>query len=51
MATEKNLLKEPILPNKGAAGVKKGAGAQVLEGLWGEPVEIEQRLPASGSSA
>jgi len=45
MATEKDLLKEPILPNKGAAGVKIGARTQVVKDLWGEPLEIEQIRP------
>ena len=42
MATKTELLKEPILPNKGAAGVKVGASAQTVKALWGEPMEIKQ---------
>ena len=45
MTTRKDLLKEPILPNKGAAGVKIGAGAQAVKELWGEPLKIEQIRP------
>ena len=45
MATGKDLLRAPILPNKGAASVKIGASTQVVEDLWGEPVEIEQIRP------
>jgi len=45
IATGKDLLKKPILPNKGAAGVKIGAGAQVVKDVWGKPLEIEQIRP------
>ena len=45
MTARKDLLKEPILPNKGAAGVKIGARAQAVKGLWDEPLEIEQIRP------
>ena len=45
IATGKDLLKEPILPNKAAAGVKIGAGAQVVKDVWGKPLEIEQIRP------
>lgn len=45
MTTRADLLKEPILPNEGAAGIKIGAGAQVVESLWGEPLETEQIRP------
>jgi len=45
MKTGKDPLKAPILPNKGAAGVKVGARAQTVGNLWGEPPEIEQIRP------
>ena len=40
--TSTDLLEAPILPNKGAAGVKVGATANTVTGLWGKPKKIEQ---------
>jgi hypothetical protein len=45
MATSKELLKAPILPNKSAAGVKLGATTKAVQKLWGEPLKIEQIKP------
>ncbi len=45
MTTREELLKAPIVPNKGAAGVKVGAKAQTVQELWGEPAEREQVRP------
>ncbi len=41
-SSSKGDLRAPILPNKGAAGVRIGARAQVVKNLWGEPAECEQ---------
>jgi len=38
-------LDAPILPNKGAAGLRLGAKAQAVEDGWGEPFEREQMKP------
>ena len=42
MALLKESYKEPILPNKGAAGIKLGITTSAVNKLWGEPPKIEK---------
>jgi hypothetical protein len=42
MTEYEDLCKEPILPNKGAAGIKLGIKTKIVKDLWGEPLRIEQ---------
>ena len=37
-----NLLRSPILPNKGAAGIKIGTGISTVQKRWGDPAQVEQ---------
>ncbi len=37
-----DLLESPILPNKGAAGVRVRATTKAVTDLWGEPTKVEQ---------
>src|SRR3989304_9780551 len=42
MLTWEDLCKEPILPNKGAGGIKLGIRTKAIKELWGDPLSIEQ---------
>ena len=42
MVSLKDLYKEPILPNKGAAGIKLGITTSAVKKLWGEPPKIDK---------
>ena len=45
MASLKDSYKEPILPNKGATGIKLGITTSVAKNLWSEPPKIEKISP------
>ena len=42
MVMPEDLSKKPILPNKGAAGIKLGIKTKAIKELWGDPDSIEQ---------
>jgi hypothetical protein len=42
MPAKEDLLNAPIVPNKGAAGVKLGATTNAVQKQWGEPLRVEQ---------
>jgi hypothetical protein len=45
MPANEDLLNAPIVPNKGAAGVKLSTTTIAVNKLWGEPLQIEQIKP------